>query len=76
MTFRGEPDEMKEECRVIIDEAVNILSLSQLGYCSRQNNSQFGIIKQRDFTNNYILNKTDFVGSIRMSLESKVLFFF
>ncbi|WP_435357132.1 hypothetical protein [Emticicia sp. SJ17W-69] len=73
LIFRGDPEEKKEECRLIIEEAVNILSLSQLGYCSRQNNSQFGIIKQRDFANSYILNKSKFIGSIHMSFENKVL---
>lgn len=73
LAFQGIPKEKKIECREIIEEAVHILSFSQLGYCSRRNNSQFGLIKQHSFTKNYILNKSKFKGTINMAVESKVL---
>lgn len=73
LSFHGIPKEKEFECREIIENAVNILSVSQLGYCSRRNNRQFGIINQRGYARNFILNKTAFNGNINRSVESKPL---
>jgi len=73
LTFQGVPKEKELECRKIIEDAVNVLSFSQLGYCSRKSNSQFGLIKQRGYVRNFILNKADFNGTLNNSVESKVL---
>jgi len=52
---------------------VNIISASQLGYCSRSNNSQFGLINQRSFVHRLFINKNIFEGHLNSSVESKVL---
>jgi len=73
LQFQGIPKEKEYECRELIEEAVNILSFSQLGYTSRRNNSQFGFIKQRGIVRNYILNRNEFKGTLNNEVESKVL---
>ncbi len=73
LPFSGIPRDREYECRKIVEEAINILSFSQLGYCTRRNNSQFGLVKQRGIVINYILNKDEFKANQNISVESKVL---
>ena len=75
LSFKGIPKEKEFECRGLIEDAVNILSLSQLGYCTRRRSSQFGLVQQRSIFKNYILNKGVFDGNIKYSNEKKVLTF-
>lgn len=73
LTFKGIPDEMVDNCRKIVEDAISILSFSQLGYCSRRNNSQFGLTKDRQVLRTYILNADIFKGTLNASVVSKVL---
>ena len=73
LSFNGIPKEKENECRRLIEDAINILSFSQLGYCTRRNSSQFGLIQQRSIFKNYILNKDVFSWNIKYSNENKVL---
>ena len=73
ITFKGQPEQKESECRTMVENAVNIISASQLGYCSRSNNSQFGLIMQRSFIHRLFINKNIFEGHLNSSVESKVL---
>ena len=73
IVFKGIPELEENNCRKIIEDAVNIISASQLGYCSRHNNSQFGLIKQRSDVSRLLVNKTVFESQLKNSVENKVL---
>ena len=76
VTFKGIPDEKETECRELIENAVNIISFSQLGYCNRKNNSQFGLIKDIRTTSAHIINTELHEFTVDVSVESKVLLFY
>ena len=71
--FRGIPEQKEFECRELIENAVAIISSSQLGYCNRNNNSQFGIIKTRGTGNRFFINKNIFEAHLNKFKENKVL---
>ncbi len=71
--FRGIPEQKELECRELIENAIAIISSSQLGYCNRDNNSQFGIIKTRGTGNRFFINKNKFEAHLNRFVESKVL---
>lgn len=71
--FSGIPEQKENECRELIENAVNIISFSQLGYRNRDNNSQFGIIKTRGTGNRFIINKNIFEAHLNSFVETKVL---
>lgn len=71
----GIPEQKEFECRELIENAVSIISSSQLGYRTRDNNSQFGIIKTRGTGNRFFINKNIFEGQINSFVETKVLHF-
>jgi len=73
LQFRGIPEQKELECRELIENAVAIISSSQLGYCNRDNNSQFGIIKTRGTGNRFFINKNKFEAHLNRYVESKVL---
>lgn len=71
--FSGIPEQKESECRELIENAVSIISSSQLGYCNRDNNSQFGIIKTRGTGNRFFINKNIFEAHLNSFVETKVL---
>lgn len=71
--FSGIPKQKEFECRELIENAVSIISSSQLGYCNRDNNSQFGIIKTRGTGNRFFINKNNFEAHLKSFVETKVL---
>lgn len=73
LKVKGVPELMENECRRKVEDAVNILSASQLGFCSRSSNSQFGLIKQRSNIIRLFINKTIFESHLNKSVENKVL---
>jgi hypothetical protein len=73
LPFSGIPFEEENNCRDIIEKAINIISFSQLGYCNRQNNSQFGTSKCHKVYQNYIIRKDKFDSVLNSSVESKIL---
>jgi len=71
--FSGIPEQKEFECRELIENAIGIISSSQLGYCTRGNNSQFGIIKTRRTGNRLFINSNIFEANLNSFVESKVL---
>jgi len=71
--FRGIPEQKEFECRELIENAIAIISSSQLGYCNRDNNSQFGIIKTIGTGNRFFINKNIFEAHLNKFKETKVL---
>jgi len=71
--FRGIPEKKEYECRELIENAINLISSSQLGYCNRDNNSQFGIIKTRGTGKHFFINKNIFEANLNSYSENKVL---
>ena len=73
LPFSGIPELIENDCRKKIEDAVNIISVSQLGYCSRSNNSQFGLIKQRSDVSRMFIKKNVFECHLNISVENKIL---
>ncbi|HCE56488.1 MAG TPA: hypothetical protein DER09_01510 [Prolixibacteraceae bacterium] len=71
--FKGVPEQKEFECRELIENAINLISSSQLGYCARDNNSQFGIIKTRGTGKRFFINKNIFEANLNSYSENKVL---
>ncbi|WP_461638346.1 hypothetical protein [Labilibaculum euxinus] len=74
-TFTGNQKDKKllYNIRIEIDRAVNIIAFSQLGFCNRNNNSQFGIIKQNLNITYYVLSRSENKSTLSLDKESKVL---
>lgn len=73
LKFKGIPDKMLRSCKQTVEEAISVLSFSQLGYCSRRNNCQFGLTKTRQVLRTYVLKTNIFKGTLNASVVSKVL---
>lgn len=73
LAFTGIPELKENYCRKMVEDAINIISASQLGYCSRRNNSQFGIIRQHADVSRMLVNKKILEGYLNISVENKVL---
>lgn len=71
--FKGVPEQKEFECRELIENAISLISSSQLGYCNRDNNSQFGIIKTKGTGNRFFINKNIFEAHLNTYSETKVL---
>ncbi|MPQ46887.1 hypothetical protein GCQ56_07650 [Marinifilum sp. N1E240] len=74
-TFRGDSkdEKLRYDIRKEVEKATHILGFSQLGYCNRRRNSQFGMIDLNTHTELFILNKNEYKSSLCSTKESKIL---
>lgn len=72
-SFSGNPKEEKIKCRLVVDNMISVLSISQLGYCTRRNNSQFGFNDVRIFSQNFCVQRDSETRVFNFTNEVKVL---